>query len=42
MLKSPNMEFLIERLIGNSLIYVKNQGWKIDDVEFVGQLTGRY
>jgi uncharacterized protein len=29
-------------IVKTSLIYVKNQGWKIDDVEFVGQLTGRY
>jgi hypothetical protein len=29
-------------IVKTSLIYVKNQGWKIDDIEFVGQLTGRY
>jgi Tfp pilus assembly protein PilV len=28
-------------IVKTSLIYVKEQGWKIDDVEFVGQLTGR-
>ncbi|MBT2739046.1 hypothetical protein [Bacillus sp. ISL-7] len=28
-------------IVKTSLIYVKKQGWKIDDVEFVGQLTGR-
>jgi hypothetical protein len=28
-------------IVKTSLIYVKNQGWKINDVEFVGQLTGR-
>ncbi|PGS49702.1 hypothetical protein [Bacillus sp. AFS041924] len=28
-------------IVKTSLIYVKNQGWKIDDVEYVGQLTGR-
>ncbi|QKE76019.1 hypothetical protein HPK19_24710 (plasmid) [Arthrobacter citreus] len=28
-------------IVKTSLIYVKDQGWKIDDVEFVGQLTGR-
>ncbi|PET74954.1 hypothetical protein CN514_05005 [Bacillus sp. AFS001701] len=33
-----NMETVI---VKTSLIYVKDQGWKIDDVEFVGQLTGR-
>lgn len=28
-------------IVKTSLIYVKEQGWKIDDVEFVGELTGR-
>ena len=28
-------------IVKTSLVYVKEQGWKIDDVEFVGQLTGR-
>ncbi|MEH6908402.1 hypothetical protein [Neobacillus drentensis] len=28
-------------IVKTSLIYVKEQGWKIDDVEFVGQFTGR-
>ncbi|PEJ58017.1 hypothetical protein CN692_10560 [Bacillus sp. AFS002410] len=28
-------------IVKTSLIYIKGQGWKIDDVEFVGQLTGR-
>ncbi|MFB5197427.1 hypothetical protein ACE198_21390 [Neobacillus sp. KR4-4] len=28
-------------IVKTSLIYVKEQGWKINDVEFVGQLTGR-
>jgi uncharacterized protein len=28
-------------IVKTSLIYVHEQGWKIDDVEFVGQLTGR-
>lgn len=28
-------------IVKTSLMYVKEQGWKIDDVEFVGQLTGR-
>jgi uncharacterized protein len=28
-------------IVKTSLIYVKEQGWKIDDVEFVGQLTDR-
>ncbi|MGN7397328.1 hypothetical protein [Peribacillus frigoritolerans] len=28
-------------IVKTSLIYVKEQGWKVDDVEFVGQLTGR-
>ncbi|WP_139311339.1 hypothetical protein [Bacillus sp. MRMR6] len=28
-------------IVKTSLIYVKDQGWKVDDVEFVGQLTGR-
>jgi uncharacterized protein len=28
-------------IVKTSLIYVKEQGWKIDDVEFVGQLTVR-
>ncbi|PEL13863.1 hypothetical protein [Bacillus sp. AFS017336] len=28
-------------IVKTSLIYVKDQGWKIDDVEFVGQLTGQ-
>ncbi|MEH7375678.1 hypothetical protein [Neobacillus drentensis] len=28
-------------IVKTSLIYVKKQGWRIDDVEFVGELTGR-
>ncbi|MDM5196569.1 hypothetical protein QUF79_00465 [Fictibacillus enclensis] len=28
-------------IVKTSLIYVKEQGWKIDDVEYVGELTGR-
>jgi hypothetical protein len=28
-------------IVKTSLIYVKDQGWKIDDVEFIGGLTGR-
>ncbi|MBO1000740.1 hypothetical protein IOC57_23740 [Bacillus sp. SD075] len=28
-------------IVKTSLIYVKGQGWKVDDVEFIGQLTGR-
>ncbi|KON88009.1 hypothetical protein AF332_15055 [Sporosarcina globispora] len=28
-------------IVKASLIYVEEQGWKVDDVEFVGQLTGR-
>ncbi|WP_221567134.1 hypothetical protein [Alkalihalobacillus sp. TS-13] len=28
-------------IVKTSLIYVKEQGWKINDVEFIGQLTGR-
>ncbi|MGE6718317.1 hypothetical protein ACQKGD_13205 [Peribacillus frigoritolerans] len=28
-------------IVKTSLIYVDKQGWKVDDVEFVGQLTGR-
>ncbi|MDQ0271255.1 hypothetical protein [Cytobacillus purgationiresistens] len=28
-------------IVKTSLIYVKEQGWKIHDVEFVGELTGR-
>jgi hypothetical protein len=28
-------------IVKTSLVYVKEQGWKIDDVEFVGQLTSR-
>ncbi len=28
-------------IVKTSLIYVKKQGWKINDVEFIGQLTGR-
>ena len=28
-------------IVKTSLIYVMEQGWKINDVEFVGQLTGR-
>ncbi|MBT2737961.1 hypothetical protein [Bacillus sp. ISL-7] len=28
-------------IVKTSLIFVKDQGWKGDDVEFVGQLTGR-
>jgi hypothetical protein len=30
-----------DTVIVKRLIYVKNQGWKVDDVEFIGQLTGR-
>jgi uncharacterized protein len=28
-------------IIKTSLIYVKDQGWKVDDFEFIGQLTAR-
>lgn len=28
-------------IVKTSLIYVKGQGWKIDDVEYIGELTGR-
>ncbi|PEC50958.1 hypothetical protein COJ46_01645 [Bacillus sp. AFS077874] len=28
-------------IVKTALMYIKDQGWKIDDVEFVGQLTGR-
>lgn len=28
-------------IVKTSLIHVKGQGWLVDDVEFVGQLTGR-
>jgi uncharacterized protein len=28
-------------IVKTSLIFIKGQGWKIDDVEFIGQLTGR-
>jgi uncharacterized protein len=28
-------------IVKTSLIYVKEKEWKIDDVEFIGQLTGR-
>ena len=28
-------------IVKTLLVYVKGQGWKINDVEFVGQLTGR-
>ncbi|MBN8194192.1 hypothetical protein JI667_18840 [Bacillus sp. NTK074B] len=28
-------------IVKTSLIYVEDQGWKIDNVEFIGQLTGR-
>lgn len=28
-------------IVKTSLIFVKEHGWKIDDVEFVGELTGR-
>lgn len=28
-------------IVKTSLIYVKEKGWKINDVEFVGELTGR-
>ncbi|MGJ3194905.1 hypothetical protein [Peribacillus frigoritolerans] len=27
-------------IVKTSLIFVKDQGWKVDDVEFIGQLTG--
>lgn len=27
-------------IVKTSLIFVKGQGWKVDDVEFIGQLTG--
>ncbi|MEH7451186.1 hypothetical protein [Gottfriedia acidiceleris] len=36
--KVSNIETVI---VKTSLIYVKDQGWKIDDVEYVGQLTGQ-
>ncbi|HEO2443884.1 hypothetical protein N0B30_23815 [Bacillus subtilis] len=28
-------------IVKTSLIHVQKQGWKVDDVEFIGQLTGR-
>jgi hypothetical protein len=28
-------------IVKTSLVYVKEKGWKIDDIEFVGELTGR-
>lgn len=28
-------------IVKTTLIYVKEQGWKVDDVEFIGKLTGR-
>jgi uncharacterized protein len=28
-------------IVKTSLIHVGGQGWKVDDVEFIGQLTGR-
>lgn len=28
-------------IVKTSLIYVKEIDWKVDDVEFIGQLTGR-
>ncbi|USK35820.1 hypothetical protein LIT25_11245 [Bacillus sp. F19] len=28
-------------IVKTSLIYVKEKGWRIDDVEYVGELTGR-
>ena len=28
-------------IVKTSLVYVKDQGWKINDVEYIGQLTGR-
>lgn len=28
-------------IVKTSLVYVKEQGWKVDDVDFVGQLTAR-
>lgn len=28
-------------IVKTSLFYLKEQGWKVDDVEFIGQLTGR-
>ena len=28
-------------IVKTSLIFVKEQGWKVDDVEFIGQLTGQ-
>ncbi|QWC25150.1 hypothetical protein KJK41_22235 (plasmid) [Bacillus haikouensis] len=28
-------------IVKTSLVFVKEQGWKVDDVEFIGQLTGR-
>ena len=28
-------------IVKTSLVYVKGQGWKINDVEYIGQLTGR-
>ncbi|MFY0784011.1 hypothetical protein AB1K18_27665 [Peribacillus simplex] len=27
-------------IVKTSLIFVKEQGWRVDDVEFIGQLTG--
>lgn len=28
-------------IVKTSLIHVEGQGWLVDDVEFIGQLTGR-
>jgi hypothetical protein len=28
-------------IVRTSLIYIKEKGWKVDDIEFVGELTGR-
>jgi uncharacterized protein len=28
-------------IVKTSLVYVKEKGWKVEDVEFIGQLTGR-
>lgn len=39
--KFNNVENTETVIVKTSLVYVKEQGWKIDDIEFVGQLTGR-
>jgi hypothetical protein len=28
-------------IVRTSLVYVKEKGWRVEDVEFIGQLTGR-